>query len=388
MRAAAAGSVVLFALAFAAAVRFGPAAIERRANRVLPGRLPAPSLEAQRLHDGLFVADLHGDSLLWNRDLLQRADFGHIDLPRLQEAGVDLQVFAAPTQVPFGINYERNRLDHDLITLLALVQLWPPRTWLSATARAEHMARKLHGFAARSGGKLVVVTSIADLEATVHRQAEDRGIVGALLAIEGLHAIEGRLENLDRLYEAGYRMMAPTHFFDNDIGGSAHGVERGGLTDFGREVIRRLEERRIIIDLAHASPRLLDDVLAMATRPVVVSHTGVKATCDGPRNLADDQLRRIAAGGGVVGIGYWDAAVCQVSVAGIVAAIRHVRDLVGVQHVALGSDFDGGTETPFDTAGLVHITEELLRAGFSEMEVRDVMGGNVLRLLRTRLPAA
>jgi microsomal dipeptidase-like Zn-dependent dipeptidase len=387
MRAVGVGFLVLLAVTLAVLFTVAPAAVERSANRVLPGPPPKVSAGARELHDRLFVADMHADSLLWNRDLLRRADFAHVDLPRLQQGGVNLQVFAAPTQVPFGINYDRNRLDYDVITALALIQMWPPRTWLSPTARAEHIAAKLHEFAAKSGGKLVVVTSSAELEAAVEEQDTKPGIVLALLGIEGLHAIEGSLDNLDRLYDAGYRMMAPTHFFDNDIGGSAHGVDKGGLTDLGKQVIRRLEERRVIVDLAHASPQVVDDVLAMATRPVVVSHTGVKGTCEGPRNLSDEHIRRIAAGGGVIGIGYWDAAVCDVSVAGIVAGIRYIRDLVGIEYIGLGSDFDGGTETPFDTAGLALITQGLLEGGFSEMDIRNVMGGNVLRLLRTRLPS-
>jgi microsomal dipeptidase-like Zn-dependent dipeptidase len=388
MRTAAIVALALLVLILAAVFTLAPAAVERGVNKVLPGAATAVPDGASQLHKTLFVADLHGDSLLWARDLLTRSDFGHIDLPRLQEGGVDLQVFAAPTQVPYGINYERNRLDWDIITLVSLLQRWPPSTWTSATARAVHMADKLHAFARASRGSLEVITTTERLEAVVRRQQSTAGVVAAVLAIEGLHAIEGDLANLDRLYQAGYRMMAPTHFFDNDLGGSAHGYDKGGLTDFGAQVIRAMEDRKIIVDLAHASPPLVDDVLAIATRPVVVSHTGVKATCDNVRNLGDDHIRRIAAGGGVIGIGYWDAAVCDVRVAGIVKAIKHVTDLVGAEHVALGSDFDGGTETPFDTAGLNQITAGLLAAGFSEADIRNIMGGNVLRLLRTRLPAS
>lgn len=387
MRAAAIVVLALIILGIAALLTLGPDAVERTANKVLPGPPVTVAPAAKELHDRLFVTDLHADSLLWSRDLLERANYAHVDLPRLQDGGVELQVFAAPTQVPLGINYEKNELDWDVVTLLALVQRWPLRTWTSPTERALHMAGKLHDFAARSNGKLEVVTSTAQLEAVVQRQQTTPGLVAAVLAIEGLHAIEGSLENLDRLYFAGYRMMAPTHFFDNQLGGSAHGVEKGGLMEFGKLAVHAMEDRRIIIDLAHASPQVIDDVLAIASRPVVVSHTGVKGTCDNVRNLSDDQIHRIAAGGGIIGIGYWDAAVCDVSVKGIVAAIKHVTDLVGAEHAGLGSDFDGGTETPFDTSGLAQITEGLLAAGFSEADIRNVMGGNVLRLLRTRLPA-
>jgi microsomal dipeptidase-like Zn-dependent dipeptidase len=148
-----------------------------------------------------------------------------------------------------------------------------------------------------------------------------------------------------------------------------------------------MDELHILIDLAHASPQAVDEVLAMATRPVVVSHTGVKATCPGPRNLSDDQLRGIAATGGLVGIGYWDGAVCTIGPASTARAIRHAADVIGTDHVALGSDFDGAVEVPFDTSQLAQITQALLDEGFSEQEIRQIMGGNVVRLLRETLPA-
>ncbi len=142
----------------------------------------------------------------------------------------------------------------------------------------------------------------------------------------------------------------------------------------------------MLVDLAHASKPLIDDVLAMAKRPVLVSHTGVAGTCPGPRNLTDDHLKRIAATGGVIGIGYWDAAVCETSVGAIVRAIRYAVNKVGVEHVALGSDFDGTVHTPFDTSGLAQLTEGLQRAGFKPEEIAAIMGGNVRRLLLASLP--
>ena len=126
----------------------------------------------------------------------------------------------------------------------------------------------------------------------------------------------------------------------------------------------------------------------MTKKPVVVSHTGVVGTCPGPRNLTDAQLQRIAATGGVIGIGYWDGAVCQPDVANIVRAIRYAVDKVGAAHVALGSDFDGATSTPFDVTGLALITQGLLDAGLSEVQVRAIMGGNVQRLLLEQLPTS
>jgi microsomal dipeptidase-like Zn-dependent dipeptidase len=142
----------------------------------------------------------------------------------------------------------------------------------------------------------------------------------------------------------------------------------------------------MLVDLAHASPQTVSEVLAMATRPVVVSHTGVAATCPGPRNLTDDQLRAIAANGGVVGIGYWEAAICTLGAASIAKAIRHAANVAGIDHVGLGSDFDGATSTPFATDGLVEITQALMDQHFTPDEIAKVMGGNVFRLLGETLP--
>jgi membrane dipeptidase len=105
---------------------------------------------------------------------------------------------------------------------------------------------------------------------------------------------------------AGFRMIGLAHFFDNEFAGSAHGVEKYGLTEQGRALVRDMERRKILVDLAHASPKTIEDVTAMASRPVIFSHTGVRGTCDNRRNLSDEQLRKIAATGGVIGIGFWD----------------------------------------------------------------------------------
>lgn len=365
---------------------FGPGVIERSQNKVTQPPPYPVAADAQRLHNTLFVADLHADALLWNRDLLAIGSYGHVDVPRLNQGGVALQVFGVVTQVPGGQNYTQNELRSDVITQLAILQWWPHATWSSPKQRALFQASKLHDFAARSGGRFDIITTAPELERFARRRQSNHDRVAGLLAIEGLQVIEGDLANLDVLYDAGFRMLGLTHFFDNPVGGSAHGVSKGGLTDFGRQVVGRMEERHILIDLAHASPQLIDDVLDVATRPVVVSHTGVKGTCDHIRNLTDAHVRRVAATGGLVGIGYWDAAVCDASVAGIVRAIRYAVELAGVDHVALGSDFDGATTTPFDTTGVPLITAGLLAEGVSADDIGKIMGGNVLRVLREALP--
>lgn len=373
--------LLLLGLFFAA-----PRLVDSRLNRTLQ---PAPyhvSARAQELHRKLIVVDLHADTLLWGRDPLERATRGHVDLPRLLEGNVALQAFTVVTKAPFGLNIERNTDRSDQIFWLWLAQCRPMAGWRSLTERALHQAAALRRAAENSGGRFVLIRSAADLAAYLERRKREPAITAGFLGIEGAHALDGDLNNVEVLCDAGFRMMAPTHFFDTDMAGSAHGVEKGGLTEKGREMIRRMEARKMILDLAHASPRTIADALALVTRPVVVSHSGVKGTCDNRRNLSDVELRGIARTGGVIGIGYWDAAVCGTDAAAIARAIRYAAGVAGIDHVGLGSDFDGAITAPFDTTGLPLITEALLAQGFNEEEVAKIMGGNTIRLLLQSLP--
>ena len=334
----------------------------------------------------LTVADLHADSLLWGRDLNQRASSGHVDIPRLTDGNVALQVFSVVTKSPHGLNIERNDANSDDIFLLALAQRWPWRTWFSLKERALYQADRLRAMAAAADGKFVIIRTKRDLRIFLDRRKLEPGIVAGLLSIEGAHVLEGDPANVDAMFDAGFRMMSAAHFFDSEMGGSAHGVDKGGLTDKGRDMIRRMEAKHMIVDLSHGSDQQFSDVLAMARRPVVVSHTGVKGTCDNRRNLSDAQLRAIAANGGLIGIGFWETAVCGKDAAAIAKAVKYAAGLVGVDHVALGSDFDGAVPVPFDATGLVKLTEALLAAGFTPQDTAKVMGGNEIRFLMENLP--
>ncbi|HEX5731901.1 MAG TPA: dipeptidase [Blastocatellia bacterium] len=380
--------VVVLLLGLAAFFFILPGYLEKSMNVTLNPPPYTASERACELHKRLLVADLHSDSLLWDRDLLDRATRGHVDIPRLIEGNVALQAFTVVTKTPKGQNIESNDDSTDNITILAIAQRWPISAWSSLKERALYQASRLHEAAARSGGRLVVIRSADDLTRYLERRKAEQAITAGLLGIEGAHALDQDLANIDALFDAGFRMMAPTHFFDNDLAGSAHGVEKGGLTEKGREMVRRMEAKRMIVDLAHASGKTIEDVLAIATRPVVVSHTGVRGTCDNTRNLSDEQIRAIARTGGMIGIGYWDTAVCGQDAAAIARAIRHTANLVGVEHVALGSDYDGAIPAPFDTTGVVQITDALLAEGFSEADIEKIMGGNVIRLLLATLPSA
>jgi len=380
--------LTLVALLLLAALAYAyfllPARIENSMNATVPHEAYAVSDRAKALHASLFIADLHSDALLWRRDLLERSTRGHTDLPRLRAGNVALQVFSATTKSPAGQNYERNEAGSDRITGLAIAMRWPPRTWTSLYERAVYQLERLRRL--DQSGELMLLTDKASMREFVARRAGGDSVIGAVYLIEGAHALEGDLEKLDALFDRGLRIVALTHFFDNELGGSLHGVSDRGLTDFGRDVVRRADEKAMIIDVAHASPSMVTDVLALSKRPVILSHGGVKGVCDTARNLDDDLMKQIAAHGGLVGIGYWDAAVCDITPAGVVAAIRYAVDLLGVDHVALGSDYDGATAVTFDASELVVLTDRMLRAGFGEDEIRKVMGENVKRFLLENLP--
>lgn len=361
-----------------------PGTVESRNNKVLKPPPYQASAVAQALHKRLIIADLHADSLLWKRNLLSRSSRGHVDLPRLQDGNVAIQAFTLVTTSPRHLNIYRNSDSTDMIRWLAIAQGWPPRTWNSPKQRALYEAEKLHNFAERSKGRLVIIKSRADLDKFL--TSRQPGQVAGFLGAEGAQPLEGKLQNLDDLYAAGIRMMAPTHFTDTAIGGAAAGISKGGLTSLGRQWVRAMEAKHMIIDLAHASPATLRDVTAIATRPLLVSHTGVKGTCNNPRNLSDDELRAVAKTGGVIGIGLWETATCGTDAHAAARAIRYAVNIVGIDHVGLGSDFDGAVTEPFDARGWPLLTQALLQEGFSEQDIRKIMGENAIRVLRADLP--
>ena len=321
--------------------------VDGQNNVLLKSSFPDLPPNVAALHDSIIIADWHADNLLWDRNLLQRIEHGHVDLPRLIEGNVAIQVFDCVIKTPRGLNYYSNTDKTDNITLLALANRWPSRTWTSLHERAMHQAYRFKEAAAASEGKLRLITSGQNLNNFLKERRSNKELVGGILAIEGLHALEGKLENLDLLYQTGFRVMGLTHFFDNEVGGSSAGTVQGGLTPFGKQVIRRMNELGIIIDLAHASPALIDDVIKLSDSPVVVTHTGVRGTHDIPRNLSDEQIRAITDKGGMIGIGFWDGAVGDFELSSIVKAIRHVKNLVGIEHVCLGSDWDGAAKCAF-----------------------------------------
>ena len=374
----------LILLLVVALVWFSPQIIDTLVNR---SRRHAPrslSEKAAELHQRLWIADLHADALLWNRNLNRRHRRGHVDVPRLMSGNVRFQVFTVVSKVPFGVNFEKNSDKSDMVTALAILQRWPVRTWFNLRERALYQAKKLHRFADASGGSLTIIKSVADLDGFT--TPKDQRRVAGLLGIEGTQVLQGQLANVDVMFHAGFRLIGLTHFFDTDVAGSAHGVHKGGLTPFGHKVLQRMEELGMIVDLAHASAATIDDVLAAATKPVIVSHTGVQGTHKSTRNLSDRQLQAVADRGGLIGIAFFKHAIGGTDTPAIIDAIKYTADQVGVAHVALGSDFDGVVATPFDATGMSEITDGLLKANFSDQDVAAIMGENVRGFLPKVLP--
>jgi len=270
-------------------------------------------------------------------------------------------VFATVTKSPRGLNFHNNRADApDDISLLAKAQLWPVRTWDSLFERAKFQSERLHKIEANARHHFSIVRTKSDII-----NAPDGQLLG-LLATEGAHPLEGDLENINRLYEAGFRMMGLQHFFDNKLGGSLHGVKKGGLTKFGKDAVRAMAAKNIIIDVAHSSHASVRDTLKTTNKPIIISHGGIRGGCKAThsRNLPNGLL----------------------TPAGIADSIISAVNLLGEDVISLGSDFDGSVTTHLDTSELAAITQALRTKGMSERVIKKVMGGNVKRFLLENLP--
>ena len=361
-----------------------PKYIEKSRNKIISTTFPEISERAKDLHRSLFIADLHSDSLLWDRNLEKKSNYGHVDIPRLIEGNVGLQVFSVVTKTPKNLNLNKNSASTDNITLLSIAQAWPPITWFNLFERASYQAKKLQRVASNHANHFSLIENKQDFSDYLAQR--NPNMTAGILSLEGAHALEGKIENLDQLFALGFRVIGFAHFFDNKLGGSAHGINKGGITGFGMQVLKRMEELKIFIDISHASPKLIEDIFNLSSRPILATHTGVQGVCPSSRNLNDQHIKQIAQSGGIVGIGFWPTAVCGKSIAGIIESIRYVKELVGIDHVALGSDFDGNVTVPFSVSDLSLLTQALLHADFSENQIEKIMGGNIKNLLLQHLP--
>lgn len=368
-------------------VIIAPPIIEKGKNKVSINPPYSASDEATQLFNSLdFVADLHCDALLWNRNLTKRKNYGHVDFPRMQEGNMAFQAFTLVTKSPKGQNFHKNSGDSfDMITALSIGQGQSVKTWFSLLNRALYQCDKLHHFAKNYNDQFIVVKSKADFQSLLEKRKTNKKVIGGMLGIEGGHCLEGDINNLQKVYDAGVRMLGPTHFFDNEMGGSAHGISDKGLSSFGMKVIKDMAKKNMIVDIAHSSEKIIDDILNHYPGPILTSHTGVKGTLDSPRNLSDNHLKGIAEKGGLIGIALFPGTIGNNGISDAVRAMIYTKNLIGVEHVALGSDFDGSVTVPFDATGFSLLVEEMIKQGMTKDEIKAIMGENVKRFLLENL---
>jgi microsomal dipeptidase-like Zn-dependent dipeptidase len=355
--------------------------MRRNANKTtLPLTLHAGA-PTQQLHDSLLVADMHCDLLLWNSDFNNGSSAGHVDLPKLLKGRFLIETFSVATTLPAHFDPKNS----DRFPEYARRQGWPQWAYADPFNRALFMAGHLKYMASHSGGKFRIIYNSSDLKELVRLCRAGKEIVGALLSMEGAYPIGNDLSRIDLLYRTGFRMISPAHFYDSTLSGSTHTGSRKGLSALGIKALEAMERLGMIIDCSHLSPEAVDDLLRYATRPVVASHTGVRALKNIPRNLSDSQIRSITSKGGIIGAGFWPEAAGGNDLQAIVRTIRHIVTIGGVEHVALGTDFDGMVSVPVDASGMALLTEALMKDGFSDTEIRLIMGENLVRFYRDQL---
>lgn len=323
----------------------------------------------------VLIADGHADSLMWNRDLNVASTEGHVDFPRLLEAGVGLQCFTLVTQgFPFI----------DAFSLFAWWRGWPRAARESEWPRALWQLDQMDRFVAASAGKVAIARTGADLEANLAK-----GVLSAVLGVEGAHAIEGRLERIAELHARGVRFMSLTHLMNNDLGGSSFPLMGDQpLSHHGHEVLDEMARVGMSVDLAHASPATLRGILEHPTARFFSSHTGVQGAHRGWRNLDDGALRRVAERGGVVGIIFAPPYLGGSELDDVVRHVDHAIGVMGEDGVALGSDFDGMVPLPRgmkDARDLGKIAGALKSKGYAEQRIEKIMGGNFRRFFRETL---
>ncbi len=348
------------------------------------------SAESQRLHESLLIADLHADTGTHLVDFSKPQPDGHVGWPRLEAGNLSLMTLALVTETtmipPIGKGRVRGL---NAMAFASMINGWPVRTWFSNYERGHFFLDHIKQIVAENGDRMFLITNTEDLDKL--RRAHASGPphqLGVLLAVEGIHILEGDLSKLRPLIEDGIRMISLTHAFDNKAAGAATGRKRGGLTDFGRDVLLVMQEYGVVLDLAHASEAAANEALQIVQLPVVFSHTGIKATCDIDRNISDEMIRKLGENGGVIGVGFFTYVLCGNDVNAIVSAMQYIKDLIGTEHIALGSDYDGIVNVVVDVGGLPVLTEALLASGFTRDEIRLIMGENVIRVLSEVLPSA
>lgn len=334
-----------------------------------------PAVDVAELHRRIAVADGHADSLMWNRDLTKASEAGHVDFPRLKEAGVKIQCFTIVTR---GLPLI------DGFSLFARRQGWPRHARADEWSRCTWQLDRLAAFCRESNGGASIAASGAQLEDNLAH-----GRISAVVGIEGGHALGGQVERVKVLYERGVRFMSLSHLSNNELGGtSTPFFGNKPLTAHGRDVLDAMGEVGMLLDVAHASPAMLPELLAHPKARPFCSHAGVQGATKLWRNLSDETCRAIADKGGVVGIIFAPQFLGGKTVAHLVNHVEHAVKVMGEDGVAFGSDFDGMVPLPRgmrDVRDLPVLTAALLERGMPLRVVEKVLGENYRRLFRETL---
>ena len=286
----------------------------------------------------------------------QRSSLGHLDVPRMIDGGISCQVFA--------VSSERSR-----------TPAYPLRT---AMVMIERFHRECESIP-----QLEPVTSYKGII-----EAKKRGNVSGMLSIEGADVIEGRIEMLRVFHRLGVRMVGLVHSLRNQL---ADGVTDrrtgGGLSELGVYAVEELDRLGMIIDVSHLNDEGFWDVLELTRNPVIASHSNSRTVCGHPRNMTDEMIQALAGNGGVMGMNFAPSFVhpVEATLRGVVDHIDHIVNLVGPDHVGLGSDFDGIPYTPKgleDASRMPDITMELVKRGYGKEDIVKILGGNHLRLIK------
>lgn len=310
----------------------------------------------------MFIMDAHCDTLLdiaaGRRRLAERGKGGHIDLPRMVDGGVSSQIFAIYVE---------------------------PEYLPGAGARqALRLVDVFHREIEENSDSLVFATRAGDVG-----RARDEGKIAAFLSIEGGEALDGSIELLRIFHKLGVRLMTLTWSRRNELGDGAYeGGTHGGLTRFGVDVVREMDRLGMVVDVSHLSEATFWHVMEVSTNPVIASHSNAKALCGHSRNLSDEQAKAIAGSGGVIGVTFVGPflGAGRQSVQGVADHIDHFAGLIGADNVAIGSDFDGVSDSALpeglpDVSHMPAIIDELVRRGYSDAAVRGIMGANLLRVV-------
>lgn len=322
-------------------------------------------------HSGrsVVVADAHADSLLWNRDLNLRSGKGHVDFPRLREAGVDIQCFTIVTRgVPFVGS----------LPLFGLARGWPRKALWGEWKRALWQLQAMERYANASGGRVTITRTGQELSENL-----EAGRLSAVLGVEGAHALEGRIDRVATLHGAGVRFMSLTHLANNELGGSCspYSPEKG-LTRLGQEVLEEMVRLGMSVDVAHASPTTLATILSHPRARPFCSHAGIGGAKASWRNLDDGTLKRIADKGGVVGVIFAPVFLGGEEIEDLARHIDHAISCAGEEAVGLGSDFDGFIRLPRgmrDVTGIGLVASALEARGYGDDRIGKVLGGNLRR---------